>query len=116
MVTQNQNSEIGLVNGGIVEFAGFHGDEVSWDSSDGKLLYPPPYMLVQIVEGPGSDVQLPNLAKGVVSLTSVKFTINDILTSFDDRELMVPLFDHLNTELKSEKTMNEKTIKTFGHL
>jgi PIF1-like helicase len=179
MVTQNQNSEIGLVNGGIVEFAGFHGDEVLWDSGDGKVLHPPPYMLVRIVEGPGSDVQLPNLAKGVVPLTPVKFTVNEkgrsvtllqfpvtlgyaitdykcqgstyknmlvldirrpgdgnspaasayvqlsrarslsqvyILRSFDGRELKVPLSDHLNAELEWEKMMDEKTMKTFGHL
>jgi hypothetical protein len=77
MITQNQNSEIGLVNGGMVEFAGFHNDSLSPDDVDDRVVYPPPYMLVQIVEGPGSEVKLPDLPRGVVPLAPVKFTVNE---------------------------------------
>lgn len=87
MITQNQNSEIGLVNGGIVEFVGFHGpvghlgnDEREREiemERDIQILYPPPYMLVRVLEGPGSDVQLPDLPIGVVPLTPIKFTVNE---------------------------------------
>lgn len=77
MITQNQNSEIGLVNGGMVEFVGFHHDLHSPDDVDDQVVYPPPYMLVRIVEGPGSEVQLPDLPQGVVPLAPVKFTVNE---------------------------------------
>ena len=80
MITQNQNSEIGLVNGGIVEFVGFYNRLTSTNDDDDnsdRIIYPPPYMLVRIIEGPGSDVKLPDLPRGVVPLTPVKFTVNE---------------------------------------
>lgn len=77
MVTQNQNSEIGLVNGAVVEFVGFHNSSASQNDEDNQIIRPPSYMLVRIVEGPGSDIQLSDLPTGVVPLTPVKFTVNE---------------------------------------
>ena len=88
MVMQNQKSNISLVNGSIVEFVGFepdlhppqiepHRDGITTEISEPQIIFPPPYMLVRILEGPGSTIKLPDMREGVVPLEPVRFTLNE---------------------------------------
>jgi len=88
MVTQNQRSNISLVNGSIVEFVGFgpglhqpqielHRDTVTTEISKPRFIPPPPYMLVRVLEGPGSTIKLPDMREGVVPLEPTRFTFNE---------------------------------------
>ena len=72
MVMQNQRSNISLVNGSIVEFVGFgpdlhqpqielHHDGITTEISEPQIIFPPPYMLVHVLEGPGSTIKLPDM-------------------------------------------------------
>jgi hypothetical protein len=56
IVTVNTNSTIGLVNGAGVEFYGFSD---SLGSLPTQVIRPPKYMLVRVLEGPGSEITLP---------------------------------------------------------
>jgi hypothetical protein len=85
MLTQNFNiplgiflaiistdSFIGLVNGAIVKFYGFPKHARTRDN----IITTPEYILIQIMEGPEKNIQIPDLPRGVVALDPVKFWYN----------------------------------------
>ena len=75
MVTQNVDRHLGTVHGAFVEFYGFSND---FHNSPTKFTHPPDYMLVKILQGPGSDfVFSDDVPAGVVALKPVTFTYND---------------------------------------
>jgi hypothetical protein len=69
------NNFIGLVNGALVEFYGFVGVKKSF--CDNRIFYPPQYMLVKIRDGSASEVRLPDLPQGVVTMEPVEFTYRE---------------------------------------
>jgi len=74
IVTVNTNSTIGLVNGAGVEFYGFSD---SLGSLPTQVIRPPKYMLVRVLEGPGSEITLPGLPPGVVPIEPITFRFSD---------------------------------------
>src|SRR5436190_15684366 len=85
MLTQNFNiplgifpiiiftdSFTGLVNGAIVKFYGFPKNARTRDN----IITTPEYILVEIIEGPGKNIQIPGLPRGVVALRPKKFWYN----------------------------------------
>ena len=85
MLTQNSNIPLGifpiviftdlftgLVNGAIVKFYGFPKQACTRDN----IITTPEYILVEIIEGPGKNIQISGLPPGVVALDPVKFWYN----------------------------------------
>jgi hypothetical protein len=85
MLTQNFNiplgifpiiiftdSFTGLVNGAIVKFYGFP----EYAHTHDNIITTPEYILVQIIEGPGKNIQIPDLPRGAVALTPKRFWYN----------------------------------------
>ena len=66
------DSLTGLVNGAIVKFYGFPKDARTRDN----IITTPEYILVEIIEGPGKNIQIPGLPRGVVALRPEKFWYN----------------------------------------
>jgi hypothetical protein len=75
MITQNLDQDIGLVHGSFVEFYGLSDN---FHSAPTKFTQPPEYMLVRILEDPGSDFHFSDeVPAGVVPLKPVTFTYHD---------------------------------------
>ena len=85
MLTQNFNIRLGifpilifpdsltgLVNGAIIKFYGFPNQTRTRDN----IVTTPEYILVEIIEGPGKNIQISGLPRGVVALDPVKFWYN----------------------------------------
>src|SRR5579859_6800838 len=85
MLTQNFNiplgifpiviftdSFTGLVNGAIVKFSRFP----KYAHTRDNIITMPEYILVEIIEGPGNNLQIPGLPRGVVALAPQKFWYN----------------------------------------
>src|SRR5437762_11216537 len=85
MLTQNFNiplgifpiviftdSLTGLINGAIIKFYGFpkHAD------TRDNIITTPKYILIEIIKGPGKNIQIPGLPHGVVALAPEKFWYN----------------------------------------
>jgi len=63
---------IGLANGAIVKFYRFPEHACTCDN----IIAAPEYMLVEITEGPGMNIQIPGLPREVVPLSPLKFWYN----------------------------------------
>ena len=85
MLTQNFNipldifpiviftdSFTGLINGAIIKFYGFP----KYARTRDNIITTPEYILIQIIEGPGKNIQIPGLPHGVIALTPKKFWYN----------------------------------------
>src|SRR5437762_1652693 len=85
MLTQNFNiplgifpiiiftdSLTGLVNGAIIKFYGFPKHAHTHDN----IITTPEYILIEIIEGPGKNIQIPGLPCAVVALHPEKFWYN----------------------------------------
>ena len=102
MVMQNQRSNISLVNGSVVEFVGFgpglyqpqielDRNTITTEISKPQIIFPPPYMLVRVLEGPGSTIKLPDMQEGVVPLEAIRFTFNECGRSVTPVQFLVTL-------------------------
>src|SRR6266496_4952237 len=73
IVSSREHSRLtGLVNGAIVKFYGFP----EYAHTRDNIITMPKYILVEITKGPGKNIQIPGLPRGVVPLPPVKFWYN----------------------------------------
>ena len=66
------HSLTGLINGAVVKFYGFPKHAHTHDN----IITTPKYILVEIIEGPGRNIQIPGLPREVVALAPEKFRYN----------------------------------------